>query len=97
MGPLLDSIRGSPVPQVEQHQPAVVELYPGATAVNRLVDEYRDRCLWFLRRDFYPESLAAALRVLRDIEQHGDRTAYQRAAEVRQWLSRNSSEGSSVS
>ena len=85
------------MPQVEQHQPAVVELYPGATAVNRLVDEYRDRCLWFLRRDFYPESLAAALRVLRDIEQHGDRTAYQRAAEVRQWLSRNSSEGSSVS
>jgi hypothetical protein len=83
--------------QTQHQKPAVSEPYPGATAVNRLVDEYRDACLWFLRRDYYPESPAAALRVLRDIERHGDRTAYQRAAEVRQWLSRDSSEGLSVS
>jgi hypothetical protein len=85
------------VAQVQHEQPAVSEPYPGSRAVNRLVDEYRESCLWFLRRDYYPESPAAALRVLGDIERHGDRTAYQRAAEVRQWLSRHSSEGSSVS
>jgi hypothetical protein len=96
-GPLLDSVRGSSVPPTEPHPTSVVEPYPGASFVNRLVDEYRGSCLWFLRRDYYPESPAAALRVLRDIERYGDRTAFQRAAEVRQWLSRNSSVGSSAS
>ena len=73
------------------------EAYPGADAVNRLVDEYRDRCLWFLRGDYYPESAEQALRVLGHIERHGDRTAYRRAGEVRQWLSRSSSAGSAAS
>jgi hypothetical protein len=55
--------------------------------VRRLVDEYRDRCLWFLRRDYYPEGREEVLRTLDYIERHGDRQGYQRAAEIRRWLS----------
>ncbi len=36
--------------------------------IDQLVDEYRDRCLWFLRRDFYPTTLEGRLRVLGYIE-----------------------------
>ena len=66
-------------------------------AVRRLVDEYRDRCLWFLRADYYPEELEEILRTLDSIERHGDRQAYLRAAEIRTWLSRRSSVSSAVS
>jgi hypothetical protein len=58
-----------------------------AAAVNALVDEYRTRCLWFLRPDYYPPSDEERLRVLSQIERHGDREAFSRAAKVRQWLS----------
>jgi len=67
------------------------ELPPIAETVNRLVDEYRRRCLWFLREDYYPATDAERLRVLDYIGTHGDRRAYVRAAEVRRWLSRASS------
>jgi hypothetical protein len=56
-----------------------------------LVDEYRDRCLWFLRSDYYPATVPEALRVLEAIERHGDREAFQKAGEVRRWLSPPSS------
>ena len=59
-----------------------------AEAVDRLVDEYRHRCLWFLRGDYYPTTDEERLRVLGYIQRHGDRRAYVRAAEARQWLSR---------
>ena len=36
-----------------------------------LVDDYRDRCLWFLARDYYPRTTAEALRVLDAIQRHG--------------------------
>ncbi len=65
--------------------------------LNRLVDEYRVRCLWFLRPDYYPRSLDEALRTLGYIERYGDREAYRRAAEVRRWLSHPSSAESVVS
>jgi hypothetical protein len=81
------------VPPSEPHPTTVAEPYPGAWAVNRLVDEFRSSCLWFLRRDYYPESPEAALRVLLDIERYGDRDAFRRAAEVRRWLLLNSSAG----
>jgi len=68
-----------------------------AEAVNRLVDEYRLRCLWFLRSDYYPSTHAERLRVLTYIQRHGDREAFRRAAEVRQWLSRTSSAPSAAS
>ena len=68
-----------------------------AGAVNRLVDEYRNRCLWFLREDFYPTTLQQRLRVLEYIQRHGDRMAYQRAAEIRRWLLRASNAPSAAS
>jgi hypothetical protein len=58
-----------------------------ADAVNRLVDEYRVRCLWFLRPDYYPSTLEEQLRVLGYIERHGDREAFRRAATLKRWLS----------
>jgi hypothetical protein len=59
-----------------------------------LVDEYRDLCLWFLRRDFYPETLGQGLRVLAYIQRYGDREAYLKAAESRQWLLQQAKEAS---
>ena len=40
-----------------------------AEALRQLIDEYRERCLWFLRPDY--------------IERHGDQQGYRRAAEIR--------------
>lgn len=58
------------------------------------VDQHRAQCLWFLRVDYYPETPPDRMAVLRLIEQHGDRRAFQEAARFRQWLSPNSSEKS---
>jgi hypothetical protein len=66
-------------------------------AINRLVDEYRHQCLWFLRADFYPATLEQKLRVLAYIQRYGDRTAYRKAAEARRWLLHPSSEASAAS
>jgi len=52
-----------------------------------LVDEYRARCLWFLRRDYYPVTPAEWSRVLGYIERNGDLQAFRRASALRQWLS----------
>ena len=68
-----------------------------AAVVNRLVDEYRGQCLWFLREDYYPTSLSQRLRALEYIKRHGDRAAYQKAAAVQQWLLRHSSAPSAAS
>ena len=57
----------------------------------RFVDRHRVQCLWFLRVDYHPETVADQLAVLRLIEQHGDRRAFQEAAHFRQWLSPHSS------
>ena len=56
-----------------------------------LVEAYRDRCLWFLRRDYYPASPEEAEQVLRYIERYGDLGAFRRAARIRPWLSPRSS------
>lgn len=65
--------------------------------VDALVDEYRARCLWFLRVDYYPRSAEERLRVLGYIECYGDREAYRKAARVREWLSHPSSAESAAS
>jgi len=65
-----------------------------ADEVNQLADEYRDQCLWFLRRDFYPGTDAERRQILEHIMRHGDQRAFRRAAEVRRWLSQPSSAGS---
>ena len=55
-----------------------------------LVEEYRDRCLWFLRPDYRPATHEEMLRVLEWIERYGDRAGYERAEEIKAWLSRDS-------
>ena len=67
------------------------------TAIDALVDEYRHRCLWFLREDYYPTTPEEQLRVLDYIRRYGDREAFVRVAEVRRWLSPSSSETSVAS
>jgi len=65
--------------------------------LDELVEENRARCLWFLRPDFRPRTSAEILSVLRHIENHGDRAAFQRVAALRRWLSQHSSENSASS
>ena len=65
--------------------------------VNELVDAYRDRCLWFLKADYYPADLPDVLRTLDYIRRYGDREAFRRAGELYQWLSPDSSRPSAVS
>lgn len=60
-------------------------------AIRELVDDYRDRCLWFLRRDYYPAAPEEVEQVLRYVEQYGDLEAFKRAARIRSWLSPRSS------
>ena len=43
-----------------------------AAEVDRLVDEQRITSLWFLRPDYYPSTRKERLRVLGQIERHGD-------------------------
>ena len=66
-------------------------------AVDVLADEYRLRCLWFLRPGYRASSDRDRLRLLRAIETHGDREGYRRAALLREWLSRTSNGASSGS
>lgn len=70
---------------------------PIDTAFRALVDRYRDRCLWFLREDYYPSTAAERDTVLDHIERYGDLEAFQATAEMRAWLSRHSSDTSAAS
>jgi hypothetical protein len=64
--------------------------------LHRLVDEYRQQCLCFLREDYYPATTREALRVLEYIERRGDVAAFRKAAQARQWLLQDSSNRSVV-
>ncbi len=59
--------------------------------VRNLVDEYRAESLWYFRKDYYPESIGDAVRILKAIENHSDLTGFKRAAALRRWLSQHSS------
>ena len=63
--------------------------------MRHLVDDYRSRCLWFLRPDFYPSNDEERLQTLGHIERYGDRAALQRAGKVRRWLSKTSERAAS--
>src|SRR6266480_109075 len=54
--------------------------------VRALVDEYRANCLWFLREDYYSQTPQEALRVLEQIERHGDVAAFRKAVQIRPCL-----------
>lgn len=75
----------------------MVEAMTANDALRQFVDEYRARCLWFLRPDYYPATPDEREEVLRLIERHGDRAAFHRAAQIRQWLSPASSARSATS
>lgn len=62
--------------------------------LRELVDEYRTRCLWFLRPDLYPETRDQALRMLGYIERYGDLEAFRRAGRIRQRLMATDGEAS---
>lgn len=65
--------------------------------VNGLVAEYRSRCLWFLRPDYFPDGEAEQLQVLDQIARHGDLRAFRKASELRTWLLQHSSVASADS
>lgn len=54
--------------------------------INALIEEYRDRCLWFLAPRYTPTTPDEAMRTLNLIERYGDRAAYQRAERLKKWL-----------
>ncbi len=68
-----------------------------AESLRRLVDEYRVRCLWFLREGYYPETTEDAVRVLEAIQRYGDAEAFRRAGALKRWLSASSNETSASS
>ncbi|MEW6749888.1 MAG: hypothetical protein AB1505_02805 [Candidatus Latescibacterota bacterium] len=64
--------------------------------VNALVDQYRTRCLWFLREDHYLADHEDLLRILGYIKRYGDLEAFRRASRLGEWLSHHSSAQSAV-
>lgn len=70
---------------------------PDEAALRQLVDDYRVRCLWFLKEDYYPLTAAERERVLQSIERHGDLEAFRRVTELRAWLLQQSNSASVVS
>jgi hypothetical protein len=68
-----------------------------ARQVDALVDECRSTALWFLRPDYYPHTDTERLRVLDAIQKRADLAAFKRAARLRAWLSRHSSDTSADS
>lgn len=66
------------------------------SAFRRFVDDNRERCLWFLRADYYPATHEEAAQVLQLIERYGDRHVLGRVADFRRWLSPDSNETSAA-
>jgi len=64
--------------------------------VKALIDQYRARCLWFLREDHFPADRADMLRILGYVQRYGDLEAFRRASTLIEWLSTHSSEQSAV-
>ena len=62
----------------------------GLGQVRVLVEEYRAQCLWFLRPDYMPTTPEAILQTLEYIVRYGDRAAFERAEEIKEWLLRDS-------
>jgi hypothetical protein len=68
-----------------------------AREIDELVDECRDTCLWYQPRDYRPQTDAERWLVLDAIQKHADRRTFQRAARLKEWLSRLSSDTSAAS
>lgn len=62
--------------------------------INEFIDSYRIQCLWYLAKDYYPATNDDCIRLLKQIESHGDRKAFQQAKEFEKCLLLNSKEQS---
>ena len=60
------------------------------TEFDELVRRNRRRCLWFMRDDYAPVDAAGMLKVLRNLEQHGDRETFIQARRLARCLSQHS-------
>jgi MoxR-like ATPase len=55
--------------------------------VDAFVAAQRDRCLWFMRRDYLPHTDDERRWVLTEIQRRADRATFVRASELERWLS----------
>ena len=80
--------------QVETSRKLVIMndvLEPGiVTEFDELVRRNRRRCLWFMRDDYAPVDASGMLKVLRNLEQHGDRETFIQARRLTRCLSQHS-------
>lgn len=58
----------------------------GMDEISAMIEEYRDRCLWFLAPGYTPSTPGEVLWTLDLIERYGDRAAFQRAERLKQRL-----------
>jgi hypothetical protein len=65
--------------------------------VDQLVNEHRITSLWFMRPDYRPVTTQERIRLLEQIERHGDLESFRRAATLRRWLLQTCSDGSADS
>ncbi len=68
-----------------------------AREIDELVDECRDTCLWYQPQDYRPRTDGERWLVLDNIQKHADVGTFQRAARLKTWLSRLSSNASAAS
>ncbi len=54
--------------------------------IDAFVDAQRDRCLWFVAREYHPRSDDERRWILTEIQRHADRATFVRAAELKRCL-----------
>jgi len=52
------------------------------TDINRFIDEQRPECLWFVRKDYYPDTKKQKIYILRQIQKNGNLDAFKKAGEI---------------
>jgi hypothetical protein len=65
--------------------------------IDTMIEESRERCLWFLRLDYVPRDDRMRIKLLEYIQRHGDRQTAVEAARLTRWLSQNSRDTSVAS
>jgi len=59
-------------------------------AIDALISEQRDRCLWWLRPGYLPSTDAERAWVLTELQRRSDRATFARAGELKRCLLQNS-------
>ena len=54
--------------------------------VKFIMDNYRSMCFWSFPEDVMPQNKEQLVLALECLERYGDRDAYCKAGEIRQWL-----------